>query len=670
MNLPTPNASGSARAPELDALRELLRRQEYAAALTAAERLLATAPEHRDFLYARAVALRYLGQTPQALATLATLEVLYPAYSRLYQERGHCYVGERQAAPAIQAFLRAVNLNPTLGASWNALRLLFNMTGEAAGARTANEHLTRLAALPAEVLAATDLYSDGDWAAAEAIVRPFLLRHPQHVEAMRLLGRIGLELDVLDDAEFLLDAVLELDPEYRAARYDYVRVLLKRHKHAQAMTELERLLAADPADVAYRTTYATTAASLGDPARAVELYRALIGDSPLAADLHLSLGHVLKTMGRTGEAIAAYRQAALVRADFGDAYWSLANLKTYRFDDAELAAMKAVLARPVLRAEDRYHLCFALGKALEDRGDYAASHTAFAEGNARKKAEIRYRPELIERNAEQQAAVCTAPFFRARAGVGCPDRDPIFIVGLPRSGSTLLEQILASHSAVEGTMELSDLPRIVQQLQGREIDGQTPRYPAVLAELPAGEFLRLGRQYLDETRVYRSGRPFFIDKMPNNFRHIGLIHLMLPNARIIDARREAMACCFSNLKQLFASGQEFTYSVEDIARYYRSYVGLMAHWDSVLPGRVLRVWHEEVVDDLEGNVRRILDYCGLPFEAACVEFHRTERNVRTASSEQVRRPIYREGLDQWRHFEPYLGPLRDALGDLAGRVGS
>ena len=670
MNLPTPNASGSARAPELDTLRELLRRQEYAAALTAAERLLATAPEHRDFLYARAVALRYLGQTPQALATLATLEVLYPAYSRLYQERGHCYVGERQAAPAIQAFLRAVNLNPTLGASWNALRLLFNMTGEAAGARTANEHLTRLAALPAEVLAATDLYSDGDWAAAEAIVRPFLLRHPQHVEAMRLLGRIGLELDVLDDAEFLLDAVLELDPEYRAARYDYVRVLLKRHKHAQAMTELERLLAADPADVAYRTTYATTAASLGDPARAVELYRALIGDSPLAADLHLSLGHVLKTMGRTGEAIAAYRQAALVRADFGDAYWSLANLKTYRFDDAELAAMKAVLARPVLRAEDRYHLCFALGKALEDRGDYAASHTAFAEGNARKKAEIRYRPELIERNAEQQAAVCTAPFFRARAGVGCPDRDPIFIVGLPRSGSTLLEQILASHSAVEGTMELSDLPRIVQQLQGREIDGQTPRYPAVLAELPAGEFLRLGRQYLDETRVYRSGRPFFIDKMPNNFRHIGLIHLMLPNARIIDARREAMACCFSNLKQLFASGQEFTYSVEDIARYYRSYVGLMAHWDSVLPGRVLRVWHEEVVDDLEGNVRRILDYCGLPFEAACVEFHRTERNVRTASSEQVRRPIYREGLDQWRHFEPYLGPLRDALGDLAGRVGS
>jgi tetratricopeptide (TPR) repeat protein len=670
MNLPTPNASGSARAPELDTLRELLGRQQYAAALAAAERLLKTAPEHRDLLYARAVALRYLGETPQALATLATLEVLYPAYSRLYQERGHCYVGQRQAAPAIQAFLRAVNFNPTLAASWNALRLLFNMTGEAAGARTANEHLTRLAALPAEVLAATDLYSDGDWAAAEAIVRPFLLRHPQHVEAMRLLGRIGLELDVLDDAEFLLEAVLELDPEYRAARYDYVRVLLKRHKHAQAMTELERLLAADPTDIAYRTTYATTAASLGDPARAVELYRALIQESPLAADLHLSLGHVLKTMGRTDEAIAAYRQASLVRADFGDAYWSLANLKTYRFDDAELAAMKAVLARPVLRAEDRYHLCFALGKALEDRGDYAASYTAFAEGNARKKAEIRYRPELIERNAEQQAAVCTAPFFRARAGVGCPDRDPIFIVGLPRSGSTLLEQILASHSAVEGTMELSDLPRIVQQLQGREIDGQTPRYPAVLAELPAGEFLRLGRQYLDETRVYRSGRPYFIDKMPNNFRHIGLIHLMLPNARIIDARREAMACCFSNLKQLFASGQEFTYSVEDIARYYRSYVGLMAHWDAVLPGRVLRVWHEEVVDDLEGNVRRILDYCGLPFEAGCVEFHRTERNVRTASSEQVRRPIYREGLDQWRHFEPYLGPLRDALGDLAGRVGS
>jgi len=324
MNLPTPNASGSARAPELDTLRELLGRQQYAAALAAAERLLKTAPEHRDLLYARAVALRYLGETPQALATLATLEVLYPAYSLLYQERGHCYVGQRQAAPAIQAFLRAVNLNPTLAASWNALRLLFNMTGEAAGARTANEHLTRLAALPAEVLAATDLYSDGDWAAAEAIVRPFLLRHPQHVEAMRLLGRIGLELDVLDDAEFLLEAVLELDPEYRAARYDYVRVLLKRHKHAQAMTELERLLAADPTDIAYRTTYATTAASLGDPARAVELYRALIQESPLAADLHLSLGHVLKTMGRTDEAIAAYRQALALAPAHAEAQRNLA----------------------------------------------------------------------------------------------------------------------------------------------------------------------------------------------------------------------------------------------------------------------------------------------------------------------------------------------------------
>ncbi len=667
MNPTTPNAS--VLHAELDSLRALLDRQQYAAALSAADRLLASAPEQRDLLYARAVAQRYLGQTPQALATLATLEVLYPAYSRLYQERGHCHVGQRAAAPAIQAFLRAVNLNPTLTASWNALRLLFNMTGEAAGARTAGEHLARLAALPAEVLAATDLYSDGDWAGAEAIVRPFLLRHPQHVEAMRLLGRIGLELDVLDDAEFLLEAVLELDPDYRAARYDYVRVLLKRHKHARAMAELERLLAADPADVAYRTTYATTAASLGDPARAVDLYRALIVDSPQSADLHLSLGHVLKTMGRTDEAIAAYRQAAVVRADFGDAYWSLANLKTYRFDDAEIAAMQAVLARPVLRAEDRYHLCFALGKALEDRAEYAASFAAFAEGNARKRAAIRYRPELIERNAEQQAAVCTAAFFRARAGVGCPDPDPIFIVGLPRSGSTLLEQILASHSAVEGTMELSDLPRIVQQLQGREVDGQTPRYPAVLEELPAAEYQRLGRQYLDETRVYRSGRPYFIDKMPNNFRHIGLIHLMLPNARIIDARREAMACCFSNLKQLFASGQEFTYSVDDIARYYRSYVALMAHWDAVLPGRIQRVWHEHVVDDLEGNVRRILDYCGLPFEAGCVEFHRTERNVRTASSEQVRRPIYREGLDQWRHFEPYLASLKDALGDLAGRVG-
>jgi hypothetical protein len=352
-----------------------------------------------------------------------------------------------------------------------------------------------------------------------------------------------------------------------------------------------------------------------------------------------------------------------VRPSFGDAYWSLANLKTYRFSPVEIAHMRAQEALPTTPRADRYHLCFALGKAFEDRGEYADSFHYYERGNALKKSESTYRPEPVERNTRLQKEICTRQLFADRNGVGCDSPDPIFIVGLPRSGSTLLEQILASHSQVEGTMELADIPRLVLELQGREAIQDNPQYPRVLGELAPEDFLRFGRKYIDDTRVYRtSGKPFFIDKMPNNFRHLGLIHLILPNAKIIDARRNAMACCFSNFKQLFASGQEFTYDLDDIGRYYRTYLELMAHWDSVLPGKVLRVNHEDVVEDLETNVHRILDFCGLPFEPQCVEFYKTERSIRTASSEQVRQPIFKEGLDQWRNFEPWLGPLNAALG--------
>jgi hypothetical protein len=359
--------------------------------------------------------------------------------------------------------------------------------------------------------------------------------------------------------------------------------------------------------------------------------------------------------------------------------------------------MMAQESAPATGIVDRYHLCFALGKAFEDRAEYEQSWRYYEKGNGLKRAESRYRPEILETNTRRQKEVCSRDFFASRAGVGAPGRDPIFIVGLPRSGSTLLEQILASHSLVEGTQELADIPRIALDLQGRDPDLNNPRYPGALASLTPEDFRRLGEKYLSDTRVYRTSeaqprwagtasaaaplsgalragappagapRPHFIDKMPNNFRHIGLIHLLLPNARIIDARREPLACCFSNLKQLFAHGQEFAYSIEDIARYYRTYLDLMQHWDEALPGKVLRVRHEDVVDDLEHNVRRILDFCGLDFEPACIEFYKTERSIRTASSEQVRQPIFREGLDQWKHYEQWLVPLKDALGDALVR---
>jgi tetratricopeptide (TPR) repeat protein len=653
---------------EVRRVRELLKSHQHAEALRAAEALAVEVPENRDVLYLIAMSQRYLGRTPEALATLERLERSHPRFSRLHQERGHCYVTQRDAPRAIDAFLKGVNINPALPASWSMLEGLYRMTGQSDNAGMAASHVATLQRLPPEVVQATSLFSDGDLLPAENLIRAYLLKHGNHIEAMRLLARIGIERDVLDDAELLLDAVLQLAPGYQAARYDFARVLAERHKHAAARKELEALLQLEPHNKQYKTLYATTCVGLGEHERAIALYRELLVDAPEAADLRLSVAHSLKTLGRRDESIEAYRAAAAARPSFGDAYWSLANLKTYRFTDGEIAQMVADESAPATDLVDRYHLCFALGKAFEDRGEYEKSWRYYEQGNGLKRKESRYRPEIIETNTRRQIEVCTREFFASRAGVGARSPDPIFIVGLPRAGSTLLEQILASHSLVEGTQELADIPRIALDLQGRDPDLDNPRYPGVLASLGPEDFLRLGEKYLDDTRVYRTAPPpYFIDKMPNNFRHIGLIHLLLPNARIIDARREPLACCFSNLKQLFANGQEFAYSIEDIARYYRTYLELMQHWDEVLPGKVLRVWHEDVVDDLEHNVRRILDFCGLDFEPACVEFYKTERSVRTASSEQVRQPIFREGLDQWKHYEFALGPLKDALGDAPVR---
>ena len=648
---------------EVGRIRKLLEGSEFGPALAAAQALRAQVPENRDVLYMIAVSLRYLQRIPEALAMLAELERRHPGYSRVFQERGHCHVAMRSAEPAIEAFVRAVTLNPSLPASWNALQVLFRMAGRQADADNAAREAAKLANLPAEILTAYSMFADGEISAAEHVVRQYLLTHGNHIDGMRLLAQIGMKLDVVDDAELLLEQVLVLAPDYHAARYEYALALLNRHKHVRAREEMEKLLATEPNNRVYRTTRATVCVGFGDYAQALPLYREILAETPNDPELHLSIGHALKTLGQTQDAIASYRAATAVRPQCGEAYWSLANLKTYRFTDAEIAGMRAWEAANVQPA-DRYHLCFALGKALEDRGEYAESFAFYERGNALKKTECRYRPEPLERNAQLQAAVCTREFFAARQGFGCPDPSPIFIVGLPRSGSTLIEQILSSHSRVEGTMELADIPRLVQDLRGREQTDSAPRYPGVLADLGAQEFMRVGEKYLDDTRLYRRGKPFFIDKMPNNFRHLGLIHLLLPNAKIIDARRDPIACCFSNYKQLFASGQQFTYSIEDIARYYRMYAELMAHWNEVLPGRILRIQHEDVVDDLAGNVRRLLEFCELEFETACLEFYKTERTVHSASSEQVRRPIYREGVDQWRHYEPWLGPLKEALGPL------
>ena len=637
---------------------------------------LAASPGNRDLMLLEAVSLRHSGRIDEALASVDRLARHHPRFSLMHQERGLCHVTRKDAPAAIAALLEAVTINLALRMSWKMLAGIYRITGDTDNAAMAAGHVAALQALPPPVVAATALFFDGDLGPAEAMIRAFLLAEGDHPEAMRLLAKIGLAHKIYDDAELLLAGVLDMVPDHRAARFEYAQALAYRHKYLEARAALAPLLAAEPASHDFRELASTIAVGLGQHEEAIALYRAMLADIAAApvgmsvqarADLNLWLGHALKTVGELPEAITAYRASIAARPDFGDGWWSLANLKRYRFTDAEIASMRAEETAPSTAPVDRVHLCFALGKALEDRDEIADSWRYYERGNDLQRAESRYRPEILETNTKKQITICTRAFFRGREGWGVPDRDPIFILGLPRSGSTLIEQILASHSRVEGTQELPNIQRIAIDLQGRDPDLDDPRYPGVLRDLMRDHLDQFGRSYIDDTRVYRSGRPYFIDKMPNNFRHIGLIHLMLPNATIIDARRDPISCCFSNLKQLFAQGQEFSYGIEDIARYYRTYLDLMAHWDKVLPGRILRVQHEDVVDNLGGSVRRILDHAGLDFEPACIDFHQNKRSVRTPSSEQVRQPIFRDGLDQWKKYEPWLEPLKQALGDALTR---
>ena len=659
-------ANPSARAPielEVARIRELSKGGRHGEALAAAEALAGRVPQHRDVLYLIAANQRCLNRVTEALATLRHLEQHHPQFSLLYQERGHCYATLRDPSRAIDAFVRGVTLNPALTTSWTMLERLYRMMAEPDNAAKATEQLSLLKQLPLEIVRAGSLFSDGELSASESILRAYLKNAGEHAEALRLLARIEHQRGMLVEEERLIEAALELSPNYGAAQADYVRVLIDRQKYPKAQEEISALLKLEPGNRDYLSLYAAACVGLGQHEAAIVTYGKLLAGSTGSAELHVALGHSLQSVGRQKEAIESYHTAAELRPSFGDAYWSLANLKTYRFSESEIAHMRIEEAAPAAYPVDRYHLCFALGKAYEDRGEYAESWQFYERGNHFKRAESRYDPEIIEANTCKQIEVCTPEFFAARSGVGAPNPDPIFIVGLPRSGSTLVEQILASHSRVEGTQELYDIQRILLDLQGARSGLDGPRYPGVLADLAPEDFCRLGELYITDTRAYRKNKPFFIDKMPNNFRHIGLIHLMLPNAKIIDVRREPMACCFSNLKQLFAAGQEFTYIIEDIARYYRNYLDLMRHWDEVLPGKVLRVWYEDVVEDLEGSVSRLLEFCGLEFEPACVQFYKAERSVRTASSEQVRQPIFREGISQWQNYEPWLGPLKDRLGD-------
>lgn len=660
------NAQDQTKSPDgasVDHAKRLLQQGAFDQAISTIEAVLDDVPHNVDALYILAVAQRYSGKLGQAHLTLNQLLEVEPTHARAFQERGHCYRVSGEAERAIEAFDRAVAANPALIASWKALIDLNLAAGRRDAENLARNQFEWLSSLPPELVSVVSFMHEGKLYKAETLCRHFLQTNGHHLEAMRLLADLGTRFQALDEAEFILESCVELSPQFHAARFDYVNVLHKRQKFEKALDHAGRLRALAPKAPHFDMLFANENLAVGNFDVALALYDELFAAQPDNPHISLTRGHALKTVGKQADAVTAYRQAYISKADFGDAYWSLANLKTYRFTHDEIAAMKGQEAKPSTSLVDRYHLCFALGKALEDRSDYAESFAYYDRGNRLKREELRYDPARIEAEMALQKQAVTTALFDTKRGSGTDAADPIFIVGLPRAGSTLLEQILASHSQVEGTMELPNILALVHKLNGRRHIDDEAQYPANLGELTADELTDFGDAYIRDTAIHRkTGAPFFIDKMPNNFRHIGLIHLILPNAKIIDARRDPMGCCFSGFKQLFAEGQEFTYGLEAVGRYYKGYVDLMAHWDEVLPGKVLRVHYEDVVGDLETQVHRILGHVGLPFEAACLNFHQSDRAVRTPSSEQVRQPIFSSGLDQWRHYDHWLAPLRAALG--------
>ena len=654
---------------QLKSIQQLMQTTKFNDAIAQSKQLQTqtTDKKHQiELWYLIAVSQRYAKEFSNALLSIKALLKLDEQHSRANQEHAYISLALHKPKQAKIFFEKAVKINPSLVASWQALIHLYREEKQQENVQIAANQLDKLKKLPPALLAVTELMHNGQLLKAEQICRHFLQNNKRHVEGMCLLAEIGVELKIYDDAEFLLASALELAPNHIHARSQYLNLLIRLGKFKAAEQQVEKLLIEQPDNLSFNVAKANVLTGLGKVEQAITLFEQAIEQAAIQnnqiAGFHLQLGHALKTKGDIDKAIAAYQKAYQLSPSYGDAFWSLANTKTYRFSDHEIAQMQRQSEHKDLALTDKIQLYFATGKAFEDREEYQQAFQAYQQGNQLQHANSGFDINKIEQQVKEQIKHCTAELFELRGHLGLNTPDPIFIVGLPRAGSTLLEQILASHSQVDGTMELHNILGLASRLQGRsnktQQSDQENQYPKNLNEIDTDYFKRFGQQFIDDTQVYREQAPLFIDKMPNNFLHIGLIRLILPNAKIIDARRSPMACCFSGFKQLFAEGQDFSYNLEDIGRYYQAYLKLMAHWDNVLPGFVLTVNHEDVVDDLDTQVRRILEFCGLAFEQSCIDFHKTKRNIKTPSSEQVRQPIYKSATEQWRHFEPYLAPLK------------
>jgi tetratricopeptide (TPR) repeat protein len=639
-------------------IRELISAKDFDKSITFIESNKVKLSE-LDYWFYISVNLRYLERFQDAIVALSNLVKVDSTYGRAYQEYGHNYVNLNKNDLALKAYTRAVKFNPSLQASWLGILSLDNASVDLIDA--ANKNIIYLKNLPPELKSVLSFIHEGKLKKADDLCRFYLQNTPHHIEGMKLLATICSELHVYDDAEFLLESCLEFEPDNLDTIIQYLNILIKRQKYGPALDRAKLMYEKFTNDINAQITYAVTLQQTDNQLEALDLYKEILKKNPANYQLLLSCGHLYKNFGEIENSIISYKKSYEINNFCGDAYWSLANLKTYNFNDSEIKKLEEMVLDEYINDEEKIYMHFALGKAYEDASEYEKSFNHYKQGNDLKLPYTKYQTEDIINECTNQKEVCSEDLFDMKKGWGSSSNEPIFILGLPRVGSTLVEQILASHSMVDATHELPNILATSHKLNLRRAQNNESRYPDILLSLSAPQLKLIGENYINDSEVFRKDGVYFIDKMPNNFRHIGLIKLILPNAKIIDIRRNSMSACFSCYKQLFAEGQEFTYSLERLGNYYNNYIDLMNHWNKVLPNQILSVNYEDLVNNFENTVKEILDYCKLPFEEACIEFYNSKRSVKTPSAQQVRQPIYTSGLDYWKNYDPYLDELKKHL---------
>ena len=641
---------------------EALKGTRFVEALSLLELNLEKDSNHIDSLYLAAVCSRYLKNYDDSKKYIQSLLSQAPDMGRAYQELGHLNRDMGNQENSIAHYRQACELNPALLASWKALYDYFRISKNKPAADHAYMQINTLQSIPSVLLYISQILNEGKLGIAEEKCREFLKKNPTNTFAMSLLSQIADRLGYFDDAEFLLESAVKFNPNDGELRMKYAMILRKKQRFAKTMEQVNILCEKFPDNLSYQAQKAIEIMQNGDHKGAINLFDNILKKNPYNFSVFTSKGHAQKTLGKTDQAIKSYQTAYQVKQDHGEAFFSLANLKTYTFTKNELNIMRQQLKRVDLTLKDKAYFHFALAQGCEAVDEYDEAFFHLDCGNKIKNKQSKYSIEKMDRELQAQIDVCNELFFEQQGNGGYETNDPIFILGLPRSGSTLIEQILASHSMIDGTLELPNILSMAQSLRGDDIYGKEGNYPKSMKTLSIEKRMEMGKTFINDTRMHRKDAPRFTDKMPNNFRHIGLIHLIMPNAKIIDARRYPLDCCFSMFKQLFAQGQEFTYGLAEAGSYYKSYVKLMNHWDEVLPNKILRVNNEDIIDDLEGQVKKMLEFLELPFEDSCITFYETDRSVRTASSEQVRKPINKSGMDRWKPYAKNLKPLLDGLG--------